>query len=168
MSWKLIRSIIALPGIVLVLIPGAILLLTRDSPFAASWVPASSAWYWLGLVLTGVGSALIIWAAISMLASEEVTPAPWDASHRLVTRGPYRYVRNPMTSGVILILAGITLLSQSLVLAFWTLAYLIFSLVYFPLVEEKDLQGRFGEQYLEYKEQVPRWRPRRQPWEGDC
>jgi protein-S-isoprenylcysteine O-methyltransferase Ste14 len=39
-------------------------------------------------------------------------------------------------------------------------------MAYIPLVEEHDLIERFGEEYKEYTQHVPRWMPRLTPWEG--
>ena len=80
-------------------------------------------------------------------------------------QGVYRYVRNPMISGVVLILIGETVLLGSLPLLGWCLLFVIANAVYIPLREERGLMERFGEAYLVYKRHVPRWIPRFTPWE---
>ena len=74
--------------------------------------------------------------------------------------GPYRYVRNPMYVGAILLLigAGLVVGSAAIVLlafAFWALAH-VFVLVY----EEPALTAQFGESYAQYRSEVNRWLPR--------
>ncbi|HEX6925123.1 MAG TPA: isoprenylcysteine carboxylmethyltransferase family protein, partial [Longimicrobiaceae bacterium] len=92
------------------------------------------------------------------------TLAPWDPPRRLVITGVYRHVRNPMISGVILILAGESLAFSSAALGTWTAVVLIVNAVYIPVVEEPGLARRFGEEYEAYRAHVPRWVPRLRPW----
>ena len=77
---------------------------------------------------------------------------------------PYRYVRNPMISGVVFVLFGeaLTLLSGPQVQ--WAFVFLVINLIYIPLLEEQQLKARFGEQYMEYCRHVPRLLPRLRPW----
>jgi len=84
-----------------------------------------------------------------------------------VLRGPYRYVRNPMMIGVMLILLAEALLLQSWGIAIWFVVFLLLNLIYLPRVEEKGLEQRFGEDYRQYKAHVPRWIPRLTPWDGN-
>jgi protein-S-isoprenylcysteine O-methyltransferase Ste14 len=92
------------------------------------------------------------------------TLAPWDPPAHHVVRGPYRFVRNPMISGVLLILIGESLFLRSPVHAAWAGAFLLVNLVYIPAVEEPQLEHRFGEAYRAYKRSVPRLLPRVRPW----
>ena len=68
------------------------------------------------------------------------TLAPWDATQRLVVVGPYRYVRNPMISGVLAILLGETLAFWSAPLLAWFAAVFAVNAIYMPLVEEPGAQ----------------------------
>src|SRR4030095_15479841 len=119
-----------------------------------------------GLIALGVGLALFF-ASLQRFASEgEGTLAPWDPPRALVVRGPYRYVRNPMISGVIFVLFGETLLLLSPAHGAWAAAFLLLNLVYIPLVEEPQLERRFGDSYREYCRHVRRFLPRLRPWTG--
>ena len=89
------------------------------------------------------------------------TLAPWDPTQHLVAVGPYRYLRNPMISGVAAVLTGLALLTGSWVLALWLVTFIAVNSAYFVLVEEPGLERRFGEPYRDYKARVPRWIPRR-------
>jgi protein-S-isoprenylcysteine O-methyltransferase Ste14 len=117
-----------------------------------------------GLVLLGVG-LLLFAASLRRFASEgEGTLAPWDPPRRLVVRGPYRYVRNPMISGVILVLTGEAMVLMSRPHAVWALIFFGMNFAYIPLLEEPGLRARFGEDYREYCRHVPRIFPRLKPW----
>jgi protein-S-isoprenylcysteine O-methyltransferase Ste14 len=122
---------------------------------------------WLSLVgmpLIAVG-LLLVTATIRLFASVgRGTLAPWDPTTRLVVRGPYRYVRNPMISGVLFILLGEAALFGSVQLLVWFAAVLAVNAVYLPLVEEPGLRRRFGEDYVTYQAEVPRWLPRPKRW----
>ncbi len=95
------------------------------------------------------------------------TLAPWEPPQRLVVRGVYRHVRNPMISGVLFVLLGESVLTASVPLLQWFLIFAVINAIYIPLLEEPMLVNRFGEDYLTYKRNVPRWIPRWKPWDGE-
>ena len=78
------------------------------------------------------------------------TPAPWDPTTKLIVTGPYAYVRNPMITGVVLILTSEALMLGSLAIGIWAVVFLIINMFYFPLSEEPGLRKRFGKEYDEY------------------
>jgi protein-S-isoprenylcysteine O-methyltransferase Ste14 len=161
---SLIRSIILLPGTTLIFIPGLILWITKDASFAASFASPSQLKFWLGILFLISGLILAVWTVKLQLSIGQGTPAPWDPPRKLVIRGPYRHLRNPMISGAILILLAEALLLQSWPIAIWMTIFMISNFAYIPLVEEKDLENRFGEPYLHYKDEVPPWIPKLRPW----
>jgi protein-S-isoprenylcysteine O-methyltransferase Ste14 len=117
-----------------------------------------------GLIVLGVGLVLFT-ASLRRFATEgEGTLAPWDPPRKLVLRGPYRYVRNPMISGLIFVLFGEALLLLSRPHAEWAATFLVVNLIYIPLLEEPMLQARFGDDYREYCRHVRRIVPRFSPW----
>jgi protein-S-isoprenylcysteine O-methyltransferase Ste14 len=93
------------------------------------------------------------------------TLAPWDPPQHLVVEGPYRYVRNPMISGVIFVLFGEALVLRSWPHAQWAVLFVVINAVYIPLVEEPQLETRFGSSYAEYRRHVGRLLPRLRPWQ---
>lgn len=119
-----------------------------------------------GAVVFAVGFALFAWCVLLFARVGRGTLAPWDPTRRLVAVGPYRHVRNPMISGVLLMLTGEALLWRSGVLALWAGAFLLINHAYFLLSEEPGLERRFGESYRVYRAHVPRWLPRPTPWRG--
>jgi protein-S-isoprenylcysteine O-methyltransferase Ste14 len=119
-----------------------------------------------GIVLGAVGLLLFV-ASLRRFATEgQGTLAPWDPPRALVLRGPYRYVRNPMISGVIFVLFAESLVLLSRPHAIWASAFLALNLVFIPLFEEKQLEQRFGDSYRDYCKHVPRVWPRLRPWSG--
>jgi len=166
--WKHIRAIILLPGMVTIVIPATILWPAGTDSFGL-WrsVPA------LRVVLPVIGGICICLGLLLMVATIRLfvtvgkgTLAPWEPTQRLVVHGVYRHVRNPMISGLILVLLGESVLTASLLLFCCFLVVVVVNAVYIPLSEEPGLSKRFGEDYLTYKRNVPRWVPRWTPWDG--
>lgn len=155
---------IALPVTVAGIVPA--LILTRFSP-NVGWgmaAPLALVAVIAGLALTAAGLYLIL-ATVRMFATiGEGTLAPWDPPQKLVVTGIYRYVRNPMISGVVALVLGEALLLGSIPLLLYALLVFAINAVYIPLYEEPGLRRRFGQPYYDYARQVPRWLPRRTPY----
>ena len=118
----------------------------------------------IGVIPLGLGVFLFAHSVRRFATEGEGTLAPWDPPRKLVVRGPYRFVRNPMISGVVLILFGEAMLVQSPALGIWALTFLALNAAMIPLIEEPQLRDRFGEAYIEYCNHVPRLIPRTTPW----
>lgn len=158
-------SIAILPLTVTVLVP---LWIARGSGIrlALGGSAAERALQAAGVALLGVGLVLFA-ASLRRFASEgEGTLAPWDPPRRLVVRGPYRFVRNPMISGVVFVLFGEAAVLVSRPLAVWALGFLALNAIYIPLMEEPMLEARFGDSYAAYRRHVRRFLPRLRPWDG--
>jgi protein-S-isoprenylcysteine O-methyltransferase Ste14 len=95
------------------------------------------------------------------------TLVPWDPTQKLVTRGLYAHVRNPMITGVLAVLLGEALLFHSARIFIWFIVAFAVNHIYFIASEEPGLVARFGEEYLEYKKNVPRWIPRWKSWKPE-
>jgi protein-S-isoprenylcysteine O-methyltransferase Ste14 len=121
----------------------------------------------VGLWLVVVGLTLFISSLRRFADDGKGTLAPWDPPRRLVINGPYRYVRNPMISGVVFVLFGEALMLLSRPHATWALTFLVINAIYIPLFEEPQLSQRFGAAYDEYCRHVPRLLPRLRPIKGD-
>jgi protein-S-isoprenylcysteine O-methyltransferase Ste14 len=154
--WRHVAAVVACPGVVTLVVPALIVWST-----GAGIQPPGL----LGLPLIAVGLLLVVSTTRLFATVGRGTLAPWDPTTRLVVRGPYRHVRNPMISGVLFILLGEAALFGSLVLLVWFGLVLAVNAVYMPLVEEPGLQRRFGEEYERYRAHVPRWIPRLRPWD---
>jgi len=154
--WRHAQAILLLPTTVAVVVPAIIV---WRSGANIELVPAL-----LGAVLIGLGLVLVVWTVKLFVTVGEGTLAPWDPTSRLVVRGPYRHVRNPMITGVACALAGEAALLGSLALLIWLGGFVAVNAIYFPLVEEPGLRRRFGDNYDVYRANVPRWLPRLRPW----
>ena len=165
MTGRLLPTILILPGTVLVLVPAIVFWAAAGTGYAGNWAGLGQGQLWAGVGSLAAGLLLAGWTLRLFATVGQGTPAPWDPPQKLVVRGPYRHVRNPMISSVLLMLAGEALLYQSWPLAAWGLLFFAANAVYFPLSEEKGLERRFGGDYRTYKANVPRWFPRIRPWQ---
>jgi protein-S-isoprenylcysteine O-methyltransferase Ste14 len=118
----------------------------------------------LGAVLLIVGFVLFIASLRRFAVEGRGTLAPWDPPRRLVVRGPYRFVRNPMISGVIFLLFGEAAMLRSRPHAMWAATFFAINIIYIPLLEEPMLEMRFGDEYRQYCRHVRRFIPHLKPW----
>ncbi len=165
MMLRNLLAILLLPFVVAVVVP--CWLLGSAVPGYTRWasaLPAVWALRSVGLALLVVGLLLFGSCVILFARVGRGTLAPWDPTRKLVAVGPYRFVRNPMISGVLMLLAAEALLLGSWVIGIWGCAFVLINHVYFVLSEEPGLERRFGESYRVYKRNVPRWIPRVRPW----
>lgn len=160
-----VAAILALPFVVVVVVPRAILSPARGAE--PGWPldgPALLALRALGALLWLAGFALFAWCVALFARVGRGTLAPWDPTQRLVAVGPYRHVRNPMIGGVLAMLLGEALGFGSLRLLAWAAGFWLLNHAYFLASEEPGLRRRFGDAYRRYCAAVPRWIPRRAPW----
>jgi protein-S-isoprenylcysteine O-methyltransferase Ste14 len=118
----------------------------------------------IGLTIILIGFTTLILTIRMFIREGEGTLAPWSPTKKMVVRGLYRYVRNPMILGVSLVLLGESTLFRSYRIVIWLVVFFITNHIYFLLSEEPGLMKRFGQEYVEYKENVPCWIPRLTPW----
>lgn len=111
-------------------------------------------------MLVGSAGALVALGCVYVFARiGKGTPAPFDPPRRLVTRGPYRFVRNPMYSGAVLALGGAALFYRSALLALYAALFLLVAHLFVVFYEEPILRRSFGEEYEAYCRSVRRWLP---------
>jgi len=134
---------------------------TRWDSVPLEWFPRA-----VGVALFAGGLALFGWCVSLFARVGQGTLAPWDPTRKLVAVGPYRYVRNPMITSVATMLLGETIIWGSWLIGLWFLVFVLVNHVYFVLSEEPGLERRFGQSYVAYKANVPRWIPRSTPWQG--
>ncbi len=112
-------------------------------------------------VLIGItGVALALWCASTFAVVGHGTPAPFAAPRRLVTRGPYKLLRNPMYVGVGGLFVGTALFYRSSVFLVYSVLFFLASHLFVVLYEEPSLRRHFGGDYSDYCRRVGRWRPR--------
>jgi len=151
-AFKSLLFLIVAPGMVAGYIP---LVLLRKGPQIETGILA-----WLALPLWLIGGIVLLWSFWNFLVQGRGTPAPIDPPKELVATGFYRYVRNPMYVGVLLMLIGHFLWFEFVwLIAYAVIAFLIVH-VFVTLYEEPTLRRKFGASYEEYLNRVPRWIPR--------
>ena len=102
---------------------------------------------------------IIGWSILNFLKVRG-TPVPFNPPPKLVISGPYAYVRNPMLTGVFILLFGLGALLQSLSLVFlFTPAFVTVNVWELKAIEEPELEKRLGEDYIEYKNRIPMFIP---------
>ena len=114
----------------------------------------------LSLPVLAAGLFLILWSILNFIKVKG-TPVPFNPPPEVVSKGPYRYIRNPMLTGLFSLFFGLGILIQSISLsAIYTPLFILFNVLELKLIEESELEKRFGTQYLEYKKNVPMFIPR--------
>lgn len=114
----------------------------------------------LALAPIGTGAALLVTCVWEFARSGRGTLSPVDPPRRLVVRGLYRYVRNPMYLSATLVLLGESLLTGSRgLLGYWVVWFTAVN-VFVIAYEEPTLRRQFGAEYEAYARRVGRWLPR--------
>lgn len=116
----------------------------------------------IAVLLIGAGWLFAMWAIKVQFSFAKGTPLPVMATQKLVVKRPYTYCRNPMALGYIIFCLGIAIWIGSLSAVGLTLLFAALLMVYNKLVEEGELEERFGSEYLEYKGRTPFLIPRLQ------
>lgn len=113
----------------------------------------------LGLALALPGVLIYLCCVWDFATEGRGTPAPIDPPRSLVVRGLYRYVRNPMYLGVLLVLMGEVLFFESGALLLYVVLWFSFVHLFVVLYEEPALRRRFEGSYQQYCRAVHRWVP---------
>ena len=150
---------VVVPGTVTVLIPSWIL--GPERQFPQLWSLTSV----VGLVLFTVGAAVYFRCLWEFAARGRGIPLPIDHPKQLVVSGLYRYVRNPMYVGVLMLLLGEVMIFRSLNLLIYTAGWFVFVHLNVVIWEERLLRHKFGDSYTRYRDSVRRWIPGRR-YEG--
>lgn len=114
----------------------------------------------LAIPLWLIGSLIVLWSFWSFTFRGRGTPLPLDPPKELVATGPYRYVRNPIYVGVVLIFLGHFLWFEYWSLLLYTVLSFIGVHAFIVFYEEPTLKRKFGATYEEYLKRVPRWIPK--------
>ncbi len=113
-----------------------------------------------GVVPFAIGVVMLLWCVRDFYVSGRGTLAPWDPPKRLVIVGLYRFTRNPMYAGILLLLTGWSLFAASSLLAGYAVMLAIAFHLRVLLYEEPRLKMQFSEEWAAYAATVPRWLPR--------
>ncbi len=114
----------------------------------------------IGFLTASTGELLRLWG-VSWAGSETRTTGKVGGSY-LIVSGPFAHLRNPLYLGNILLYTGLGIMSFALFPWLQVIGFIFFSFQYYLIVkeEEKYLIDTFGEQYIEYKKNVPGFIPR--------
>jgi len=147
---RALAAFLLLPGTFAGVIPALIVSNdgSRGNGFSVGWIPLA------------FGVAILLWCVRDFYVAGKGTLAPWDPPKRLVVVGLYRFVRNPMYVGLMLLLLGWALVAGSPWLASYVAVFAIAFHLRVILYEEPRLKRQFPEDWAAYANAVPRWLPR--------
>jgi len=127
-------------------------------PVSLSLLPPTNIFASLPLLI--IGATVALWTVYTFFKARG-SPVPLNPPQRLVVRGLYAYVRNPMLLGWFMILFGLGILLNSIFLIFiFTPLFIYLNVLYLKTVEEKEMEKKFGREYLIYKKGVPMFIPK--------
>ncbi|MBX3385760.1 MAG: isoprenylcysteine carboxylmethyltransferase family protein [Phycisphaeraceae bacterium] len=162
-AFKVLAQMIVFWSLFLAVLPLAIRHIEASlgiAPFHNS----SSTWTIAAWVVFALGGSLGLTSAGIMAFHGRGTPLPLDPAPKLVIRGPYAHVRNPMAIGGLAQGLAVALLLGS----FGVAAYVVTGTLLWQFIvrrwEEADLERRFGEPYRQYRAAVPCWIPNLAPF----
>jgi protein-S-isoprenylcysteine O-methyltransferase Ste14 len=148
MLWlRAMFAVLALPAVVALLLPNLI----------AHFDPWQLAGLQFGLVVLIAGVAILAWCVRDFYVAGKGTLAPWDPPTQLVVVGLYRYTRNPMYVGVLIMLLGWSLLLGSPILLVYALCMGCAFHLRVVHAEETWQKQQFGTVWDDYAKSVPRW-----------
>ncbi|MDH3445001.1 MAG: isoprenylcysteine carboxylmethyltransferase family protein [Deltaproteobacteria bacterium] len=113
----------------------------------------------LGVLALLTGGAIYVWCIWDFAIVGRATPAPIDPPKELVTRGLYKYSRNPMYVGVLCVIGGWAVVFRSAAIGVYMLCIATVFHLFVILYEEPHLKKVFGPSYEQYRYEVRRWLP---------
>ncbi|SON59398.1 hypothetical protein MSIMFI_00881 [Mycobacterium simulans] len=164
--WRHLISFLIAPVTMTLVIPALIVASTGVRPLNLQ-SPATVGLVTVGGLLIALGLGLLVWTVVlfDRLGKGTLGVGPvLGEPVKLVVRGPYRHVRNPMISGVLCILLGEAAITASGWLLLWFVAFFTLQVTVIRFWEEPHLEARYGTDYVEYRRNVPAWIPRISAW----
>jgi len=134
-----------------------------DRWLSLPWSLSSRLSWFIAVPLIAIGIGVTAWSAFHFLKVKG-TPIPFNPPPKLVMTGPYQFVRNPMLTGIFLLLFGIGFAIKSLsLIVLFTPLYILANLWELKEIEEPELVKRFGEDYVIYQRRIPIFMPKMRP-----
>jgi protein-S-isoprenylcysteine O-methyltransferase Ste14 len=150
---KTILFMILVPGTMLVLLP---CYLVGSDPAIFSF----GIFRWLAVPVWAAGAEIMIWCAWVFAVHGEGTPLPTSPPKRLMTRGLYKHLRNPIYLGAVILLEGFVFWHPASSILWMPVIVAISAHLFVILYEEPHLRKTFGSEYEHYCRSVPRWFPK--------
>jgi len=154
--FRAVVAFLALPAVVAGVLPWVVSM--QDSPRLPHSV--------FGIVPLLVGAGILLASVMSFYRKGMGTLAPWDPPRLLVVSDLYRFTRNPMYLGIVILLLGWAVVVGNL----WNYVYSLCVLLVFHIrvifYEEKEMRRRFPDDWARYCRHVPRWGIRLIPYSG--
>ena len=149
---KIVFLMILGPGSVIIYIPYFLLF------FSGSFdLIKSGSLQYFGILPVMAGIVISLWCFSDFVFRGKGTPVPIDPPKKLVVSGLYRLVRNPMYIGILVLLFGAAVLFKSFILIGYTACIFCLFHIFIIGFEEPSLRTKFGKEYEEYCNLVPRW-----------
>ena len=120
------------------------------------WYMYNSLWRFVGLIPVVFGAYLNIYSDW-LIKKHNTTIKPFEKPTSLIEKGPFRYSRNPIYLGMVLVILGCSLLSGSVLSFIVPVVFAIILHFKYIIVEEEILSNQFDEIYLNYQSQVRCW-----------
>jgi protein-S-isoprenylcysteine O-methyltransferase Ste14 len=150
--------VLVLAGLIFAILIPSLLLVALPRLDAALGVPL----LYFGLVNLLIGAFLIVagfifaaWSILSQVILANGTPVPVMPTQKLLVVGPFKHCRNPMVFGTVTAYLGCSILAGSLLSVVAVILFATLLVVYIKRIEEKELEARFGQEYLDYKQRTP-------------
>lgn len=110
-----------------------------------------------GIFFMNFGALIAIWCTIVMHATKKASVSPFTPPKKVITTGPFKYVRHPMMWAINFVIIGEIFAWRSPMVFIWFLIWIRFSVIYIARHEEPYLISIFREDYLDYCKKTPRW-----------
>ena len=115
-----------------------------------------SPYNYLGFGLIIFGVIMNLWTD-SLFKQKQTTVKPYEMPNVFITSGPFKLSRHPMYLGMMFILLGVAIFLGSLITFAFPIIFIMIMERRFISLEEKNLEKKFGNQYIDYKKRVRRW-----------
>ncbi len=140
---------ILIPSLLLVTLPGL------DATLGFPWFNFGVANLMIGALFILVGFIYAAWSILAQIILANGTPVPVMPTQKLLMVGPFKQCRNPMVFGTVTAYLGCSILAGSLLSATAVILFAILLVLYIKRIEEHELEARFGQEYLDYKQCTP-------------
>lgn len=120
------------------------------------WEGMRFSWPWVGALLGLTGFFFMMWAWW-LFKRQDIAVCPTARTEHITTEGPYRFTRNTMYLGIVLMMLGLALYIGTMPFYLSTIGYFAILNFAFCPYEENKLVKAIGNEYLQYRNRVRRW-----------